>query len=151
MDGTSVAMGTGRVIPVSNSEVAALLRSGKTTAELADEWGVQPQSVRRVARLAGWGPGRGAADRVLPWVGVGPASHSPAARGLRALHRVNAGETLTPRNQVTFENWKAERDATNTVVMFDPDMGPNPASPEHGGFYYAPRKTSTPPGEYYQK
>jgi hypothetical protein len=52
---------------------------------------------------------------------------------------------------ITFENWKAERDETGTVVMYDPEMGPNPASPEHGGFYYAPRKKSTPEGVYYQK
>jgi hypothetical protein len=87
---------------------------------------------------------------VLPWRGTGPAAHSPAARGLRALLRANAGETLPPRELVRLENWKAERDRTNTVVMFDPAMGPNEASPEHGGFYYAPRKESTPADEYYQ-
>jgi hypothetical protein len=144
-------METGRIIPVSNAEVARLLDSGKTPAELGKQWGVQPQSVRRVARLAGWGPGRGSTARVLPWRGTGPAAHSPAARGLRALFRIEAGETLAPRDLVRFENWKAERDRTNTVVMYDPNVGPNPASPEHSGFYYAPRRSDTPPGVYYQQ
>lgn len=143
-------MKSDRMIPVSNSEVAALLRSGKSASALAKQWGVQPHAVRRVARLAGWSPGN-STIAVLPWLGVGPAAHSPAARGLRALARVRAGETLTPRNEVTFRNWLAERDGTGTVVMYDKDMGPNPASPEHGGFYYAPRRTDTPIDEYYQE
>jgi hypothetical protein len=147
-DGISVIMA--RVIPVSNSEIVARLNSGKTPAELAEEWGVQAQTVRHAARLAGW-QGNRAAAAVLPWMGTGPAAHSPAARALRALVRINAGETLTERKMTTFLNWKAERDATNTVVMYDPEMGPNPASPTWGGFYYAPRKASTPEGVYYQE
>lgn len=138
-----------RQIPASNSEVAALLRSGKSPKELAEKWGVGAHAVRRVARLAGWTPGNSAVA-VLPWLGLGPAAHSPAARGLRALARVRAGETLTPRNEVTFRNWLAERDRTNTVVMYDKGRGPNPASPEHGGLYYAPRRKDTPEDQYYQ-
>src|SRR4051794_34925864 len=99
-----LAVKSDRMIPVSNSEVAALLRSGKSASELAEKWGVQPHAVRRVARLAGWTPGN-TTIAVLPWLGIGPAAHSPAARGLRALARVRAGEKLTARNEVTFRNW----------------------------------------------
>lgn len=144
-----MAVKSDRQIPVSNDKVAALLRSGKSASELAEEWGVGAHAVRRVARLAGWTPGN-TTIAVLPWLGLGPAAHSPAARGLRAVARVRAGETLTPRNDVTFRNWLAERDRTNTVVMYDKDMGPNPASPEHGGLYYAERREDTPPEQYWQ-
>ncbi|NUR00379.1 MAG: hypothetical protein HOY79_28775 [Streptomyces sp.] len=61
-----------------------------------------------------------------------------------------AKRELGPRNLTTFENWLADRDRTNTVVMYDPDRGPNPASPEHGGFYYAERRQDTPEDQYYQ-
>jgi hypothetical protein len=30
----------------------------------------------------------------------------------------------------------------NAVVMYDPDALPNPASPIHGGWFYAPRRKS---------
>jgi hypothetical protein len=159
-------MGTERVIKASNAEIAAQLEAGKTTAELAEKYGVQPQSIRRVARLAGWGPGRAASTRVLPWRGIGPAAHSPAARGLRAQLRIEAvaeeqgisrdeaaEQELSGRNLITYRNWKAERDATDTVVMFDRDLGPssdNPASPEHGLLYYAKRREDTPKDQYYQ-
>jgi hypothetical protein len=81
---------------------------------------------------------------------VGPAAHSPAARGLRALNRVREGAKLTDANRVTFENWKKKLDAKGLVVMYDPNVGPNEASPTAGGFYYAKRRPDTPQDEYFQ-
>jgi hypothetical protein len=143
-----MAGGGARVIPVTNKEVAALLSSGHTANELATRWGVGGQAVRRAGRSGGWSPGH-TTQAKLPWLGVGAAAHSPAARGLRALKRVQDGEKLTDANRVTFENWKAKLDAKDLVVMYDPAVGPNEAS-SAGGFYYAKRRPDTPKGEYFQ-
>jgi hypothetical protein len=144
-----MAGGGARVIPVTNKEVAALLLSGHTADELAERWGVGAQGVRRAGRAGGWSPGH-TTQAKLPWLGVGPAAHSPAARGLRALKRVREGATLTDANRVTFENWKAKMDRDGLVVMYDPAVGPNEASPSAGGFYYAKRRPDTPEDEYFQ-
>jgi hypothetical protein len=144
-----MAGGGARVIPVTNKEVAALLLSGHTANELAERWGVGDQAVRRAGRAGGWSPGH-TTQAKLPWLGVGAASHSPAARGLRAHHRVKEGAKLTEANRVTFENWKKKLDAKGLVVMYDPNVGPNEASPSAGGFYYAKRRPDTPEDEYFQ-
>jgi hypothetical protein len=80
---------------------------------------------------------------------LGRASHSPAARGLRAHARVKEGKKLTVANQITYDNWKAMLDAKGLVVMFDPAMGPNDAS-SAGLLYYAKRRPDTPDDEYFQ-
>jgi hypothetical protein len=139
-----------RLIPVSNDRVAALLQAGRTVEELAEEWGVQPQTVRKASRAAGHVLGY-ENFTILPIRVAGPRAHAPAARGLRFLARIRAGETLPPVNQVTFENWKKERDAMNEVVEYREDYPPNPASPTYGGWYYAKRRPDTPPAEYFQE
>jgi hypothetical protein len=144
-----MAGGGARVIPVTNKEVAALLSAGHTADELAERWNVGGQAVRRAGRAGGWSPGHTTQAKV-PWLGLGPASHSPAARGLRAHARVKEGQRLTPANQTTYDNWKKKMDAEGLVVMRDPKVGPNEASPSAGILYYAKRRPDTPDDEYFQ-
>lgn len=140
-----------RLIPVSDDKVAALLRAGRDANELAAEWGITPQGVRRAARAGGYSPGHDAI-KVLPVSVTGPRAFAPAARGLRALARVRKGEEseLTAEDLTRFTNWKRERDETGTVVEYDEDYPPNPASPTHGGWHYEKRRPSTPKDEYFQ-
>lgn len=140
-----------RLIPVSNDKVAALLREGKTAQELADLWGVQTQTVWKASRLGGYAAGQDVTRvSLLPVFVSGPRAHAPAARGLRALARVRAGEELKPRDKTRFENWLKERDETGTVVEYDEDCPANPASPTHGGWHYETRRPDTPEGVYFQ-
>jgi hypothetical protein len=138
-----------RVIPVSDDKVAALLRSGRKATDLAEEWGVQPQTVRKAARAAGWGPGNSEL-MLLPVNVTGPRAYAPAARNLRALERLKREGELPEADATRLANWRAERDDSSTVVEYADDYPPNPASPTYGGWYYAKRKPSTPDGEYYQ-
>lgn len=140
-----------RVIPVSDDKVAALLRSGRTANELAEEWGVKPGTVRKAARAVGWGPGTNA-DIFLPVRDIGPRAYAPAARNLRALERLKERGSLPEPDQKRLDNWKAERNAKpKTVVEYADDAPANPASPTYGGWYYAPRRPETPADEYYQE
>lgn len=140
-----------RLIPVSDDKVAALLRDGGDANELGAEWGVTAKAVWKASRAGGYSPGH---DRitVLPVKVTGPRAYAPAARGLRALARVRNGEEseMTQQDVTRFYNWKRERDATNTVVEYDENYPPNPASPKYGGWHYEKRRPSTPPGEYFQ-
>jgi len=139
-----------RVIPVSDDKVAALLRSGRTANELAEEWGVQAQTVRKAANAAGWRPGNSELT-LLPFRLSGPRAYAPAARNLRALERLKQQGTLPEADRVRLKNWCAERDKTGTVVEYEEGHPPNPASPTYGGWYYAPRRPETAPDAYYQE
>lgn len=140
-----------RVIPVSDDKVASLLESGRTATELAKEWGVQAQTVRKAGNAGGWNPGTGSTTVVLPIRKPGPRAYAPAARNLRALERLRKDGSLPEADQIRLNNWLDERHATNTVVEYAEDWPPNPASPTHGGWHYAPRRSDTPEGVYYQE
>jgi hypothetical protein len=139
-----------RVIPVSDDKVAALLKSGRDAKELAEEWGVQPQTVRKAANAAGWRPGNSNLT-LLPFRLSGPRTFAPAARNLRRLERLKQEGDLPEEDRVRLKNWRAERDKTGTVVEYREDEPPNPASPTHGGWYYAKRRPDTPDDVYYQE
>lgn len=139
-----------RVIPVSDDKVAALLRDGATAKELAEKWGVQAQTVRKAANAAGWNPGNSELT-LLPFPLSGPRAYAPAARNLRALERLKREGQLPEADRVRLKRWRAERDEAGTVVEYDDNMGPNPASPTYGGWYYAKRRPTTPTDVYYQE
>jgi hypothetical protein len=139
-----------RIIPVSDDKVAELLRSGRTATDLANEWGVKPQTVRKAGRAGGYSPGYDTIT-VLPVRVMGPRAFAPAARGLRGWATVRNGGQLAERDATRFETWKQTRDKTNTVVEFSENYPPNPASPTHGGWHYEKRRADTPADEYFQE
>jgi hypothetical protein len=139
-----------RVIPVSDDKVAALLKSGRTANELAEEWGVQAQTVRKAANAAGWSPGNSELT-LLPIAVSAPRAYAPAARNLRALERLKREGSLPEGERIRLKNWRALLDAEGWVVEYREDAPPNPASKKYGGWYYAKRRPDTPPDAYYQE
>lgn len=140
-----------RLIPVSDDKVAALLASGRTATELAEEWGVQAQTVRKAARKADHSPGHSSITLLPFGVGQGPRAYAPAARNLRALERLKRDGHLPESDMTRLLRWQEERDRTGTVVEYAEDWPPNPASPTYGGWHYAKRRPETPPTEYFQE
>jgi hypothetical protein len=111
---------------------------------------VKPQTVRKAGNAGGWHPGNSELT-LLPFSLNGPRAYAPAARNLRALERLKREGEIPEADMLRLRNWRAERDRTETVVEYDENEPPGPASPTHGGWYYAKRRPDTPPDEYYQE
>lgn len=117
-------------------ELAKLARV-LTRAEIAARFAVTVDAVDKVFRKAGLtNPAEVA--HTIPWRVKVEHAHVYPATMLRYLARKQRGETLTEKESAMLEAWLGSLQASSAVVYYNPDVPPNPASPQSGGWAYVP-------------
>lgn len=148
-------MAAPRLLP-DKTTLARLRRSGKTYAEIADEYGVTETAVYLRLKADGLVTDRKVSHKeLIPWQVRGIHAHAHPALMLRTLSRRVQGLENPASRERMLDRWLAELKAANVVVCYDPDMPENDASPKTGGWYYMRRRKSdgndlirvTKPGE----
>lgn len=125
------------------TEVLLSLRKQKWTYEqIANEYGVTPGAVYLRLREAGAVKKRPRHSELIPWKVRNEHMHAHPVAMLRLLARRQGGEELPKRKQQQLDKWLREIEEAGVVVCYDPEQGPNPASPKVGGWYYSRRRDS---------
>ncbi|MGI5245443.1 hypothetical protein [Dactylosporangium sp. CA-139066] len=123
-----------------DSGTLAQMRRTMTIKEIADEYGVSEVAVYKQLNAAGLTKAR--PPKSHPWTLKKEHEQTRPAIMLRALARRERGEELPAQKSRSLDIWLDELDRLKVVVDYDPDAGPNPASPIYGGFVYRERLDS---------
>lgn len=126
-----------------NEVLVRLRRQGWSYDAIAAEFAVTRGAVYlRLKQVSGATTQRPDYSHLIPWVVAKRHTQAVPVNMLRLLGRRQNGEELTQRNATMLDNWLAKIAEADVVVCYDPEMGPNPASPTAGGFYYSRRRKS---------
>ncbi|EFC86506.1 hypothetical protein [Parafrankia sp. EUN1f] len=107
-----------------------------TIAEIAEKYDVSRGAVNK--RLAAMGETAPRAQ-VLPWRMKMDHQHVYAATMLREYSKRLRGQKLDARINQAVDAWLEDLRDGDLVVYYHPDVPPNPASPQRGGFAYVSR------------
>jgi hypothetical protein len=135
-------MAAPRLLP-DRTTLERLRRNGATYKAIAEQYGVSETAVYFQLKQAGIAKDRTVTHKgLIPWTVRGEHHHTHPALMLRTLSRRAQGLENAPERDAMLNKWLGEMKEANAVVCYDPDMGPNPASPVTGGWFYMKRRPS---------
>jgi transposase-like protein len=131
-----------RLLP-DKATLARERRQGDTYATIAERYGVSEAAVYQALRNHGLvKEARADHSALIPWTVKADHQHTHPALMLRTLSRRRQGLENPAKRDAMLDRWLDGLEANKVVVCYDPAMGPNPASPHKGGFFYMARKRS---------
>jgi len=117
-----------------------LRRNGATYKDIAEQYDVTEAAVYLRLKADGLSKDRKVSHKeLMPWTIKAEHAHTHPALMLRLLSRRNQGLGNSAVRERMLDKWLGEIEAANVVVCYDPAMGPNPASPTTGGWFYMRR------------
>lgn len=120
-----------------------LRRNGATYKDIAEQFDVTETAVYLRLKAEGLTEERKVShSELIPWKVKIEHQHDHPALMLRCLSRRRQGLGNSAARDSMLDLWLDQVEAASVVVMYDPDAPANPASPVHGGWFYARRKPS---------
>lgn len=132
-------MAAPRSLP-SSDVLRQLREKGMTYEEIGEQYGVTKGAVYWQLSNAGAVKARPDHSKYLPWTVKSEHTHAKPANMLRLHSRREQGDAIPEVKARMLDKWLSELEAADVVVCYSRDMGPNPASPSTGGFYYSRRR-----------
>jgi hypothetical protein len=127
----------------TDDELWALYAQGMNMREVADHFGMDHTTVRSRFRRMKDRPDKQHTPDVFPDNLLPEHRRTMVHLMLERYVRRAEGKELQPPRLLELEDWEAMLEMRGLIVVYDPQAGPNEASPRVGGYGYDARR----PGE----